>query len=79
MNSLLLPKETVYYGRTLVLPDEFLINPQFEAFFIVDFSRKFDDPDLNKTPALVVQPLTKQDKYMLFKYQVVLGEVIISD
>lgn len=70
-----IPKEIKIKDKILILPDnECTIDANEEGYFILDFSRKFEDPDLTKLPALPVKAYSKQDKYLIKKYNVILGE-----
>lgn len=71
-----LPQEVQFQGYTLVLPQaNNEVNPHQESYFILDFDRKFEDPDLNKRPVKIAYVSNNQDKYLLFKYNVVIGSL----
>ncbi|WP_029688872.1 hypothetical protein [Thermoanaerobacter sp. A7A] len=70
-----IPREIKIKDKILVLPyDQYPIDESAEGFFILDFSRKFEDPDLSKLPALPIKVSSKQEKYLIKKYNVILGE-----
>jgi hypothetical protein len=72
---LILPEEIEIDGKILVLSKESLyIYPDQEGLFILDFSRDFEDPDLSKTPALAISVNSSEEKYLIKKYNLVLGE-----
>ncbi|MFD2670544.1 hypothetical protein [Marinicrinis sediminis] len=76
MINIKLPKEISYKNHIFVLPKEINeIDPHAEAYFILDFDRKFEDPDLNKRPVQVAYVHNHQDKYLLNKYHVILGSL----
>lgn len=71
-----LPQEVRFQGYTLVLPQlNNEVDPNREAFFILDFDRKFEDPDLNKRPVKIAYVANYQDRYLLFKYNIVIGSL----
>ncbi|WP_236338825.1 hypothetical protein [Paenibacillus plantiphilus] len=71
-----LPEELPFNSKILVLDTQYIESASdAEAYIILDLERKFEDPDLNKIPAKVVLVDTMQKKYMLFKYNVVLGDL----
>ncbi|SHF05296.1 hypothetical protein SAMN02745195_01742 [Thermoanaerobacter uzonensis DSM 18761] len=70
-----IPKEIKVGGRIMVLPyDQYPLDENEEGFFILDFSRKFEDPDLSKFPVLPIKVSSKQERYLIKKYNVILGE-----
>jgi len=70
-----IPREIKIKDKILVLPyDQYPINENEEGFFVLDFSRKFEDPDLLKLPAVSIKVSSKQEKYLIKKYNVILGE-----
>jgi hypothetical protein len=70
-----IPREIKIKDKILVLPyDQYPINENEEGFFVLDFSRKFEDPDLSKLPAVSIKVSSKQEKYLIKKYNVILGE-----
>jgi hypothetical protein len=44
-------------------------------YAVIDFERNFDDPDLQRVPASIMIANTLQDKYLIEKYNIVIGEV----
>jgi hypothetical protein len=71
----ILPEEIEIDGKILVLPKNgTYIYPDQEGIFILDFSRDFEDPDLSKTPAIAISVNSNEEKYLIKKYNLVLGE-----
>lgn len=76
MREIMIGKEVELNGKILCLPyDGIVIHEEDQGYFILDFSRKFEEENLNKLPALYISISTKQERYQLFKYNVILGEV----
>lgn len=70
-----IPKEIKIKGKILVLPyDQYPVDENEEGFFVLDFLRRFEDPDLSKLPVLPVRVSSKQERYLIKKYNVILGE-----
>ncbi|MFD2671261.1 hypothetical protein [Marinicrinis sediminis] len=75
MKPITLTEEWIYQDHILILPHAVTLHPEQKHYFVIDFSRKFTEPDLRKLPAMVMSARTKQEKYIIHKYNVVLGEV----
>ena len=69
-----LPKEIQSGGKTLVFPENTTINLNKEGYFVLDFYRKFEDPDLNKIPAKPVEIKSNSHQYLIEKFNIILGK-----
>ncbi len=70
-----IPETVRMNGETLVFTGPIRLSPRFKGYAVLDWRRKFDDPDLEKLPAIWLAAETPEQEYLIRKYEVVLGTV----
>lgn len=68
-------KEIEIGGKKLVVTNEILKSAGGKICFIVDFETKFEEPDIFKIPVRAVEIKTKEEEYLLRRYNIVVGEI----
>ena len=66
------------YGDKILVFDcniENVIETKQKGIFILDFGRRTEEPDIKKFPARFEIYCTLQEKYLIEKFNVVLGEL----
>ncbi|MDF2474234.1 MAG: hypothetical protein K0R21_2016 [Anaerocolumna sp.] len=70
-----LPKEFELNGKKVVLEGPLYGVVGERIYAVIDFERNFDHPDLQRVPTSIMIANTLQDKYLIEKYNIVIGEV----
>ncbi|MOA64173.1 hypothetical protein D3C78_1901430 [compost metagenome] len=68
------PLEWILGDRVIVFESQYQIERRQQGYIVLDFERKFEDPDLNKLPAKLISVENLEQSYLIYKYEVILGE-----